>query len=400
MLHERQDELTERAANSKGLCVSVPWSAWQWDGARTFEFPAGWDPRLLPMANGPGLLPQAVSRLLDAPIGAPRLEDLVRGARSVVIAIDDRTRPTPTAELLPHIIDRLVGGGISPHRMTVVIACGAHRRADEDDYAQKVGRRLMAQLSIVSHDPDAELVDTGVNLAGARVRLNRPFAEADVRIAIGAVMPHPFAGFSGGGKLVIPGLASLEVLARSHKFALMGFHGGQDLETNRFRRDMEAAVRAIGLHWTVNVVVNSSRQVIWLSAGDLVEAHRAAASMAARIGRTAAPDWPLDALLLNAYPKDGELLQIEAAFVALRSGMLEWLAPDAPVVLCAACHDGLGQHGLFGPGGHLFRTPTARSFLGKHRLIVSRLALPGRKQGAFSGRVTRSAPPGRRCSMS
>jgi hypothetical protein len=176
-------------------------------------------------------------------------------------------------------------------------------------------------------------------------------------------MPHPFAGFSGGGKIVVPGLADLDVLARTHKFALMGLQGGAKLSGNTFRTQMEAAVRKVGLHWTVNVVVNSCRETAFVAAGDFVAAHREAATAAARIGATAPPNEPLEALILNAYPKDGELLQVEAALVALRNGLMSHLAPGAPIVLTAACRHGLGVHGLFGPGGRLFRTPAIKSFL-------------------------------------
>ena len=204
---------------------------------------------------------------------------------------------------------------------------------------------------------------------GFPYRLNRTFLESDVRIGICGVIPHPFAAFSGGGKIVLPGLASLDVLARTHKFALMGLKGGHRLEGNRFRTEMEDVVRRAGLQWTINVAINERREPVGVTAGDLVAAHRAAVKAAERTGATSPPEQPLDALVLNAYPKDGELLQIEAAFVALRSGMMKWLRPGAPVVLTASCVDGLGHHGLFGPGGLLFRTPGPKTFLADHPLL-------------------------------
>ena len=143
----------------------------------------------------------------------------------------------------------------------------------------------------------------------------------------------------------------------------MGLGGGLKLDGNRFRNDMERAVREIGLDWTVNVVMNSRCETAALAVGDLVEAHRAASARATEIGATAGPPRPLDALVVNAYPKDSELLQVEAALVAVRAGMTDWLTPGAPVVLLGACPDGLGFHQLFGPGGRLFRKPTAKSYL-------------------------------------
>ena len=163
--------------------------------------------------------------------------------------------------------------------------------------------------------------------------------------------------------MVLPGLSDLDAVVRSHKYALMGLAGGLQLEGNRFRHDMERAVREIGLHWSVNVVLNSRCDTAAVVAGDLEQAHREAANRAREIGATAPPAGPLDALVLNAYPKDSELLQIEAALVALRAGMIEWLHPAAPVVLLGACPEGLGSHQLFGPGGRLFRKPAPKGYL-------------------------------------
>jgi len=266
-------------------------------------------------------------------------------------------------------VARLCKTGLSLTDITIVIASGAHRSATARDIQFKLGA-LAHRLRVVSHDPADDLVDTGVRLGGVPVRLNRTFFEADLRIGIGCVMPHPFAGFSGGGKIVIPGLADLEVLARTHKFALMGLQGGATLSRNTFRTQMETAVREIGLHWTVTAVVNSRRETAFVAAGDLVLAHRAAAAAAAKIGATPPPDDPLDAVILNAYPKDGELLQVEAALVGLRTGIMNYLMPEAPIVLTAACRDGLGVHGLFGPKGRLFRAPAIKSFLGQRPLWV------------------------------
>ena len=357
-------------AIARGLGVRLPWSVWASEGEQILEVPASWDCVRLQMADAPALCRREIARALDEPIGAPPLETLARGKRSASIAIDDRTRPLKTADLLPELVDRLTQAGVPAEGITIVVASGAHRRASQLDLEAKIGRELLARVRAVPHDPQADLVDTGVALGGVPVRINREFAGAELRIGVGGVIPHPFAGFSGGGKIVIPGLADLDVLARTHKFALMGFRGGARLQGNSFRAEMETAVRRIGLHWTVNVALNANRDAAAVYAGDLVEAHRAAADAAARIGLTAAPDRPLDAIVLNAYPKDGELLQVESALVPLRQGMMPWLAPGAPVVLSAACPEGLGHHGLFGPGGRLFRKPSRKSFLNDHPLIV------------------------------
>jgi lactate racemase len=342
--------------------VSLPWGAWHGDISQRFELPGSWQVVELRMADAPALQAGRMAEALDQPLAGLPLESLAAGHRTAAIAVDDLTRPTHTAPLVDWVVTRLCEAGLAPDDITVVVASGAHRRAAARDIELKVGA-LADRLRIVAHDPAGDLADTGVKLGGVPIRLNRAFVEADLRIGIGCVMPHPFAGFSGGGKIVVPGLADLDVLTRTHKFALMGLQGGARLAGNTFRTQMESAVREIGLQWSISVAVNSRRETAFLAAGDLVVAHRAAAAAAARIGATAPPKEPLDALILNAYPKDGELLQAEAALVALRTGMLKWLAPGAPIVLAAACCEGLGAHGLFGPNGRLFRTPSVKTFL-------------------------------------
>lgn len=359
------------ATLTREAAVEVPWSAWHGDGRAALGVPADWRVNVLGMAGALGLSDEAIAAALDVPVGAAPLATLAAGARTAAIAVDDITRPTCSAPILRHLVDRLAAAGLAGPAVTIVIASGAHRRATRRDLELKIGGGLLERVRVVCHDPSDDLVPTDAALGGVPVRLNRAFVGADLRIGVGAVMPHPFAGYSGGGKIVIPGLADLDVLARTHKFALMGLSGGgASLEQNRFRTEMEQAVRRIGLHWTANVVVNADRQTAFLAAGDFVIAHRSAVAAAMRVGATAAPPAPLDALIVNAYPKDGELMQIESALVGLRQGMLDWLAPGAPVILTAACPQGLGEHGLFGPGGRLYRHPAVKTFLGGRKLWI------------------------------
>ena len=345
------------------------WGAWT---GRSVDLPVPphWRIVDLDIADAPGLSAVQIDDALEAPLGAPRIAELARTADRIAVAIDDITRPTPTAPVVERLVARLEDCGVDLDRITVIVATGAHREATRDDMWRKLGP-VAERVRVISHDPVLGLTDTGVTLAGTPLRVNRLFLEADLRIGICGVMPHPFAGSSGGGKIVLPGLADLDVVVRSHKYALLGAPK-MDLEQNRFRKDMEAAVRAIGLQWSVNVAMNSRCEPAALYAGDFVTAHRAASKAANTIGRTTPPDLPLDALVINAFPKDSELLQIEAALVPLREGLASWLHPAAPVVLLGACPDGVGSHQLFGPGGRLYSQPKAKPYLsGRPLHIVS-----------------------------
>lgn len=350
--------------------VWLPWAAWHGGEMRSFAWPQTWTVEWLCMADAPALPAEAIERAFDRPMGSPGLEALATGRKRVAIAVEDWTRPSHTPLLLAPLVRRLTEAGVVRRDITIVMATGAHGSPRAVDLTRKVGSQLLKEVAVVTHNPFDDLTETGVDLAGVPVSINRAFAAADLRIGVGTVMPHPFADFSGGAKLVIPGLANLDVLERTHRSALLGFHRSSGRGENRFRQSMEAAVRRIGLHLTVNVAVNSRRAIAFASVGDMVEAHRAAATGAARIGRTHPPRGQLDAVIVNAYPKDGELLQIEAALGALHAGMLEWLAPGAPVVLTAACPRGSGTHHLFGVGGRLFRTASAKRSLADRPLMV------------------------------
>jgi nickel-dependent lactate racemase len=330
--------------------------------------PSEWEPIELPMRDAPALTSEDLEAALDRPVGAPALAALAASKTRAAIAVDDATRPTRTAPVVSRIVERLISAGMPAEAIIILVATGAHRAATPEDIRLKVGE-VAGRVRVKSHDPE-DVAETGVSLAGHPVRVSREFLAADLRITVGGVMPHPFAGFSGGGKIVLPGLSDLEAVVRSHKYALMGFAGGLQMNGNKFRSDMERAVRAIGVDWTVNVVLNSTCESAAIVAGDLVESHRAAVDRARDVGATAPPPRPLDALVLNAYPKDTEFLQIEAALVAVRAGMTDWLRPGAPIVLLGACPDGLGSHQLFGPGGRLFRKPGPKSYLGSHVLHV------------------------------
>jgi nickel-dependent lactate racemase len=351
--------------------LSVPCSGPAGESTRTLAFPAEWRVERIDADGGTPLDRAELARQLDEPISAPPLGVLAARASRVAIAVDDHTRPTPAADLVRLLLERLEGAGVTRDRISIIVAGGAHRPPNAMELEAKLKVSELPGINVLVHDPAGDLVGTGVTLAGVAVRISRAFHEADLRITVGGVMPHPFAGYSGGGKMVVPGLSALDVVVRTHTFALMGLAGGNGLDGNRFRMAMENAVRQIGLHWTVNVVVGAGRRIMAVTAGDMVHAHRAASLAAARLGATPQPARPLDAIVINAYPKDTEVLQMEAALVAVRRGaLLDWLTPDAPIVLSAACPHGLGTHGLFERGGALYRLPSRKGFLGDRTLIA------------------------------
>ena len=172
-------------------------------------------------------------------------------------------------------------------------------------------------------------------------------------------------------------VALLEVLAvREHllvhlpELALLLRGKAGTLEGNRFRAEFERVARHAGVQLSINVVVNGKREIAGIFAGDIEAAHRAGAQFASEVYATPLPEEPFDVVILNAYPKDDELLQAENALMFHHTTPASYLKDDAVMLMASACSLGMGHHGLFGPQQRLYRTPMKKGFLG-NRLLAA-----------------------------
>jgi nickel-dependent lactate racemase len=313
------------------------------------------------MRDGAALSADAIAAAVQGPIDSKPLRELATGARSAVIAVDDITRPTPTARVLPLILSELQA--IARDRIRILMALGAHRPMVRAELEQKLGPAVVEEFDIEQHHPYENLIDLGKSSRGTPIRLNRSFCEADLKVALGGVMPHPYMGFGGGAKLVVPGLAGIDTLQANHQPAVTGISGGLANPDVDARRDVEEIALKAGLDFSCNVVVNSRREIAGLFCGHAVSAHRAAAAFAKDTYATAAPDAPYDIVCLNAYPKDGELLQVGNAFNCYRTATRPLLKSNGTLLITACCQLGRGYHSLHGPGMRLHRAPASKPYL-------------------------------------
>ena len=243
---------------------------------------------------------------------------------------------------------------------------------DRDALLRKLGSEILTQYDVWNHHPYENLVDLGTSDRGIPIHMNRLFVEADLKIAVGSVLPHPYAGFGGGAKIVLPGVAGIDTLEANHRPAVTGVQGefGR-VENNTARAEMEAIAMRVGLELIVNVVTDARRRVVGLFAGHPVAAHRAAVARAREVYATPRPSRPGDVVVLNAYPKDTEMLQVGNAFNVLRGdGLADCVRPGGVVVVTAACSMGRGYHSLHGPHMRLYRTPVERDYLDGRPVIV------------------------------
>jgi nickel-dependent lactate racemase len=320
------------------------------------------------MRDAPAMAPGALVEAVRHPMGTPPLRALARGARTAVIAVDDITRPTPAHQVLPLLLSELER--IPTEHITILVALGAHRPMVRTELERKLGASILQSLDIEQHHPYENLVHLGRSSRGTPIQLNRRYWEAQLKIGVGSVMPHPYMGFGGGAKLVIPGLAGIDTLQANHQPAVTGISGGLGDPDVEARRDVEEIALRTGLSFSCNAVINSRREIAGLFCGHPVEAHRMAAGFAAEVYSTATPGAPYDVVCLNAYPKDGELLQIGNALNCYRTARGPLLKPGGTVVITACCHLGRGHHSLHGPGMRLHREPVPKSFLEGRELVV------------------------------
>lgn len=218
-----------------------------------------------------------VEAALAAPIGSPTLAELSAGKKNVVVIASDHTRPVPSKVIMPLLL-REIRRGNPEADITILIATGCHRGTSRQELIDKFGEDLVAQERIVVHDCDhSEMAALGTLPSGGRLLLNHLAVEADLLVAEGFIEPHFFAGFSGGRKSVLPGVAARRCVMYNHNGRFIDDPRARTgvLEGNPIHRDMVYAARTAKLAFICNVVLNERHEVVFAAAGDLEQAHAA-----------------------------------------------------------------------------------------------------------------------------
>ncbi len=285
---------------------------------------------------------ELVAQSLQNPLGTKSLPDIIKqkAARNAVIVVNDITRPTPYETILPPLLAEIQNGGINPKDITLIIATGIHRHHTDDDNIAVFGSQICDQYRIENHDCDHNLISLGRLSNGLDLIINRTAAEADLLITTGVVGLHYFAGFSGGRKSILPGIASRQVIEANHKMmsdprARLGNY--QDNPVSDLM--LEAAFRA-GVDFIFNVVTQSKYDIAFCAAGDVKEAWLAAVKFCeatTSISINAQADIVIASC--GGYPKDINMYQaqkaLDAAVLAVK--------PGGTIILAAECREGLGE---------------------------------------------------------
>jgi len=302
-------------------------------------------PRDVPAAPDPtGLLRTAMQQ----PVAGPPLRELVRPGQKVAISVCDGTRAQPRRLMVPAVLDELAGL-VDPDDVRVLVATGTHRGNTDAELRAMLGHRVVDTVRVVNHDArdDSSLVWMGEHGDGVPVWLNRHWVEADVRITTGFVEPHFFAGFSGGPKMVVPGLAGLETVLTLHDARRIGSPSAVwgVCEGNPVHDDIRAVVAAVGrVDFALDVTLNREQQVVGAFGGELFAMH-AAAREAARELAMAPVDGLFDVVVTtnSGYPMDQNLYQAVKGMSAAAT-----VVADNGMIVCAAeCRDGFPDHGSY-----------------------------------------------------
>ena len=292
---------------------------------------------------------EAIAAAIRAPLGGgPPLADLARPGRSIAISVCDVTRAQPRREMLTALFREMPD--VRPDDVTILIATGTHRASTDAERERMLGREIMDRYRVVDHDArDASsLASAGHTSTGVPVLLNRLWLGADVRITTGFVEPHFFAGFSGGPKMVAPGLAGLDTVMTLHDAARIAHPRAVwgITEGNPIHEDVREIARMTGVHFAVDVTLNREHQITSVFAGELFTEHAAACAAAKRVAMRDVPAL-FDVVLTSnsGYPLDQNLYQA----VKGMSAAARVVKPGGTIICAAECRDGWPSHGSYRP---------------------------------------------------
>ncbi|MBN1396161.1 MAG: nickel-dependent lactate racemase [Pirellulales bacterium] len=306
----------------------------------------------VPTANLLGIFPsrrieadrpavELIRAALADPIGTPRLREMAKPGMKTALICDDKTRDTPVATILPLLLEELSAAGVADRDMYVVFALGTHRKMTPEEMALRAGPAVASRVRLFNSEFDDPrgIVPYGRAPDGTPVAIDRRVAEADFRIGVGMILPHPECGWSGGGKILYPGVSSRQTVTAFHlSYAKVDWNTYGVVE-NPVRSAMETWVDTVGLDFIVNCVLTSDNRVYRTVAGHYLQAHRRGVSYAQEIYSVVLPE-KADVVLVTSFRAEEDFwLASKAIFAA------EPVIKDGGTLIhLAACPEGIGPH--------------------------------------------------------
>jgi nickel-dependent lactate racemase len=326
---------------------------------------------------------EIVRQAMDQPIGCQSLGELAAGKKKILIVTDDIHRPTQVSEFIGVVLEELAEAGIKEEYVEFMMALGAHRPMTKNEMVQKLGDDIVERFNVHNHQWDNTdwLEFIGDTAQGVPVWINKKVKEADLVIGIGAIMPIEVCGFTGGGKILVPGVCGEITNSEMHwtRVEAAG-HNILGQAENPIRASIDELARKAGLGFIVNVIMNAEQKIIKAVAGDMVDAHRAGCKSAVAVYGVAF-EKEFDIVIADGYPFDIEFWQVnkalDAAGIPVKKGGI--------VIIVSPCYEGFSQtHGEmleFGYGPvetikHLVNSrQISHKVVGVHMIQVSTVAV-------------------------
>jgi len=311
----------------------------------TLDLPEGFRYRLLEARTAQPLddWQRALETALDRPIGGGPLAELARGKRSAAISVCDITRPAPNRMTLPTLLRKLEAAGISREQITILIATGLHRGATAKEITEICGDEIASAYRVVNHDARdlASHRHLGSTQSGTPVYIDERFMAADLHLTLGFIEPHLMLGYSGGRKLIAPGLAAQETIKVLHSPAFMRDPRAVEgsIEDNPLHRELLEIARMVRHDFIVDVALARDRSIAGVFAGDPEAAHRSGVDLVSQV-LLETLDEPVDAAITSSagYPLDLTFYQCIKGVTAAS----HIVRPGGSILLVAACAEGAG----------------------------------------------------------
>ena len=354
----------------------MPWAAWRKPEFFSLEFPDAWEVVKCQMngAESQELSDDVIRSSILNPIGTSRLSDMALGKQRVVIAIDDMTRTTQISRIFPCILEELEKANIHKDQIKIIAAVGAHRPMNRQDFLLKLGEEIVDTIEVENHHPYENLTNVGNSSKGTPIDVNSTYINADLKIAIGGVIPHPLAGFGGGAKIVLPGVCGIRTLEANHAAGMRGEGAGIGRMTE-IRQDIEDVVEKVGLDFSVNVLLNEQGLLAKIFSGHFIAAHRKAMEEAAQFYSTKVT-LNNQICFFNSFPEDSELNQAQyKPFNFLMTAPNNMLDRRGVIVIMTSSYEGRGYHSLLSETGsklyrNLIESVVWRAFVKKRKVYL------------------------------
>ncbi len=285
---------------------------------------------------------RAIEEVLNRPIKSPPLGELAAGKDNACVVISDITRPAPNKVLLPPLLKALEAGGLPREKITILVATGMHRPNLGEELEYMVGRDIMEGYNIVNHYCRRPEVYRKVDeIDGAPIEINTHYLEAGLKILTGLIEPHFYAGYSGGGKAILPGISSFETMKFMHSYQMVDHPNLRNclLKGNPFHEYVVRVAGLVGVDFILNVVINRERAVAGVFAGHYDHAHLAGCDMV--YDHSVVPvEERVDLVITSGggYPLDSTFYQMSKALIGAR----DILKPGGTIFLACECREGIG----------------------------------------------------------